>query len=109
MTWDAGPAPVDMPPGRAAQALGNLLANAAEHGSGAVEVNARPSERGVRVEVRSGGRPSGAGPAPGRGRGLGIARQAAEDAGGTLELSAEGDDTVVALDLPRRDDGPAAA
>jgi len=109
MNWDAGPAAVDMPRGRAAQALGNLLANAAEHGSGGVEVRGRPSERGVRVEVRSAGRPAGKAPGPGRGQGLRIAREAAEEAGGSLELSADGDDTVVALDLPRQGDGPAAA
>ena len=109
MTWDAGAAPVDMPRGRAAQALGNLLANAAEHGSGEVELHARPSERGVRVEVRSAGRPAGGPRAPGRGRGLSIARDAVEDAGGRLELAAEGDETVVALDLPHRGDDSSAA
>ena len=109
MLWEAGPSPVDAPRGRLAQALGNVLANAAEHGSGGVEVSGRPSERGVRIEVRSAGRPLSARPAPGRGHGLDIAREAAEDAGGSLELSAEGDSTVVALDLPSRDGGPAAA
>lgn len=101
MTWEAGPATVDMPRGRAAQALGNLLANAAEHGKGRVEVRGEESPRGVRVEVRSAGRPGG-GAGPGRGQGLRIARDAAEEAGGSLELTAEGDDTVAALDLPRR-------
>jgi signal transduction histidine kinase len=109
VSWEAGPSPVDLPRGRAAQALGNLLANAAEHGSGGVEVSGRSSERGVRVEVRSPGTPGAAAPGPGRGRGLRIAREAAEDAGGTLEMKADGDNTVVALDLPRRDGGPEAA
>ena len=130
VSWEAGAAPVDVPRGRVAQALGNVLANAAEHGSGGVEVSGRPSERGVRVEVRSAGRPGGrsaagsgsghspsrsssapsaGGSAGGRGQGLRIARKAAEEAGGSLELSAEGDSTVVALDLPRRDGGPDAA
>ena len=45
VTWEAGPSPVDMPRGRAAQALGNLLANAAEHGSGGVELRGEPSPR----------------------------------------------------------------
>ncbi|MBA2419651.1 MAG: sensor histidine kinase [Thermoleophilaceae bacterium] len=102
-------APVDMPRGRAAQALGNLLANAAEHGSGEVELNGRRSERGVRVEVRSAGRPADGPRAPGRGQGLSIARDAVEDAGGRLELTAEGDETVVSLDLPRHGDDPFAA
>ncbi len=85
VAWEAGPQPVEMPRGRAAQALGNLLANAAEHGSGGVEVHGRPSERGVRVEVRSTGRPAaGAGRTgawsgaadrpPGRGGGGRLAR-----------------------------------
>ena len=109
VSWEAGAAPVDMPRGRAAQALGNLLANAAEHGSGEVELNGRRSERGVRVEVRSAGRPADGPRAPGRGQGLSIARDAVEDAGGRLELTAEGDETVVSLDLPRHGDDPFAA
>jgi signal transduction histidine kinase len=102
MSWEAGPATVDMPRGRAAQALGNLLANAAEHGAGRVEVRGEESPRGVRVEVRSAGRPRPGASGSGRGQGLHIARQAAEEAGGSLELTADGDDTVVAIDLPRR-------
>ena len=35
--------------------------------------------------------------------------EAAEGAGGSLEMKADGDQTVVALDLPRRDDDPSAA
>lgn len=108
VTWEAGPSPVDMPRGRAAQALGNLLANAAEHGSGGVEVRGEPSARGVRVEVRSGGRPQTGASGPDRGRGLRIAREAAEGAGGSLEMKADGDGTVVAIDLPRHGDDSAA-
>jgi signal transduction histidine kinase len=111
VSWYAGSDPVEMPRGRVAQALGNVLANAAEHGQGEVELSGRPSERGVRVEVRSSGRPAERPAQPGRGRGLAIARRAAEEAGGRLELDAEGDATVVSLDLPVRpdSDGPAAA
>ena len=83
LSWRAGAAPVDMPRGRAAQALGNLLANAAEHGRGDVELRGTPSARGVRVEVRSAGRPARGRHAPGRGQGLSIAREAVEDAGRT--------------------------
>ena len=100
---------MDMPRGRAAQALGNVLANAAEHGSGDVELNGRRSERGVRVEVRSAGRPAGEPRAPGRGQGLSIAREAVEDAGGRLEMTGDGHETVVSLDLPRPGDDPFAA
>lgn len=109
VSWEAGAAPVDMPRGRAAQALGNLMANAAEHGSGEVELHAQRSERGLRVEVRSAGRPGGGPRTPQRGQGLSIARDAVEDAGGRLEMESDGDQTVVSLDLPRRDDDPFAA
>lgn len=103
MTWEAGPEGVNVPRGRVAQALGNLLANAAEHGSGGVELRGRPSERGVRIEVRSAGR-RGTGPTtPGRGQGLRIAREAAEEAGGSLELASDGEETVASLELPRED------
>ncbi len=69
----------------------------------------RPSPRGVRVEVRSSGRPRAGATGSDRGRGLRIAREAAEGAGGSLEMKAEGDETVVAIELPRRGEGPSAA
>jgi len=99
--WEPGPQPVDIPRGRAAQALGNLLANAAEHGEGDVELSGRRTDGGVRVEVRSAGRPARS-PASGRGHGLSIVREAAEEAGGSMQVEADGDATVVSLDLPHR-------
>jgi signal transduction histidine kinase len=89
--WRAGPAPVALSRGRLAQALGNLLANAVEHGRGTVELRGRRTPGGVRVEVRS---------EPGRGQGLAIAARAVEEAGGRLELKAEPHATIAALDLP---------
>jgi two-component system sensor histidine kinase MtrB len=62
--WEAGRAKVQADPRRLAQAFGNLLANATEHGSGPVEVRAvRRGSHTVRVEFRDGG-PAGAPPRP---------------------------------------------
>jgi signal transduction histidine kinase len=111
--WRAGPARVVADRGRLAQALGNLLANAAEHGDGPVELRGRRVNGGVRVEVRNaarqpGERRPGAGdPRPGwghdegdRGRGLGIAARAAASAGGRLDLVRDGGEVVAAIELP---------
>ena len=91
--------------GRLCQALGNLLANALEHGSGTVELSG--SQRGDRVilEVRDGGACNRSGTArsgrdPARGRGLGIAAAAVEEAGGKLTLVQEDGGTVAAVELP---------
>ena len=87
---------------RLAQALGNLLANALEHGSGTVELNGRRAGDRVVLEVRDEG--GGQGPrAPGqpdRGHGLGIAATAAEEAGGSLTLERRRGGTVAAIELP---------
>ncbi len=66
--WPGGPviAPVDR--GELGRALGNLLANAAEHGSGDVRVKGRALPETVRIEIRNG---NGAG----RGRTLGAGRR----------------------------------
>ena len=97
--WRAGRPRVAADRGRLAQALGNLVANAAEHGTGPVELHSRRTPVGVRVEVRN-GRPKGAAPRVDRGRGLGIAARAAHSAGGHLELVRDPDEVVVAMDLP---------
>ncbi len=86
--WEGGPVRARVDRRRFAQALGNLLANAAEHGSGPVQVIGRPHEGGVRVEVRN------------RGRGLQIATRAAEQLGGRLSFEIVGDGAVATLDLP---------
>jgi signal transduction histidine kinase len=77
VSWDAGEPVVVADRGRVAQALGNLLANAAEHGTGSVRVRVRRDRGRVRVEVAN----------RERGRGLAIARTAARDAGGDLVLA----------------------
>jgi signal transduction histidine kinase len=85
--------------GRLAQALGNLVANAAEHGTGAAELRTRRMPSGVRLEVRNRRGPERA-PDPGRGRGLAIAERAARELGGRLDVRVDGDEVVAALDLP---------
>lgn len=85
--------------GRLAQAIGNLVANAAEHGAGPAELAAHRTSSGVRLEVRNPRGPERR-PGPGRGLGLRIADRAARDLGGRLEVSVEGDEFVAALDLP---------
>jgi signal transduction histidine kinase len=92
--------------GRLAQALGNLFANAAEHGSGHAELRTRATPSGVRLELRNLRGPARA-PAPGRGRGLAIAKEATHELGGRLDVRVEGDHVVAALDLPG--DAPRAA
>jgi signal transduction histidine kinase len=86
--WEGGPVTARLDRRRFAEALGNVLANAAEHGSGRVQVIGRPHDGGVRVEVRN------------RGRGLEIAKRAAEELGGRLSFEIVGDNAVATLDLP---------
>ncbi|MBN1530700.1 MAG: hypothetical protein JW895_16685 [Thermoleophilaceae bacterium] len=87
--------------GRLAQALGNLVANAAEHGAGPAELRTRRMGDSVRLEVRN-RRGAERPPAPGRGRGRGlaIADRAARELGGRLDVRVEGEEVVAALDLP---------
>ena len=117
--WRAGPAPVAADRGRLAQALGNVLSNAVEHGDGDIVLRGERVDGAVRVEVRSGadggsrggdgGSRTGTGrhprwrwPAPvgRRGRGLAIATDALEQSGGRLELRSGEDGTTAALELP---------
>jgi two-component system OmpR family sensor kinase len=103
--WDAGPARVVADRGRLAQALGNLLANATEHGSGPIEIAAvRKGARAVRVEVRDAGPATRSGRRRAgdaeRGRGLRIAERAVREAGGTLEFETGHGGTVAAIELP---------
>jgi light-regulated signal transduction histidine kinase (bacteriophytochrome) len=90
LDWSAGPVTIKANRGRLAQALGNLLANAVEHGGGDVRVIGRRTRRGIRVEVRDSG----------RGHGLTIAAKAVRDSGGTLSAAKAGSGTAVAIDLP---------
>ena len=116
LDWRAGTTAVLADRGRIAQALGNLLSNALEHGAGAVEVIGRRDRDRVLIEVTDGGRrsapetateaattsasPDLPQPPTTRGRGLAIARHAVEDAGGRLELDAGPAGTRAILELP---------
>jgi signal transduction histidine kinase len=104
---------------RLAQAVGNLLANALEHGDGVVELHAAGAGGRVRIEVRDGG----AGlPAPvaeltrrpragrgARGRGLAIAADIAARHGGRLSSAPSPGGARLAIDLPAQAREGAAA
>ena len=99
---------------RLAQALGNTLANAVEHGGGRVELRGRRTAGGVRLEVVDGGR--GFAPPPGRrgregdrGRGLRIATRVVEEAGGRLTVESTARGSRVRMDLPGFDEEPSPA
>jgi signal transduction histidine kinase len=122
----AGQAEVDA--GRLAQVLGNLIANAAEHGVGPVDVSTSRPAGAVRIEIRNRNRPreleeAGAARAPedaraarapddaraaralGRGRGLAIAERAARELGGRLRVESRGGETRAELELPAGEEG----
>jgi signal transduction histidine kinase len=115
--WRAGPAKIEADGGRLSQALGNLVANALEHGSGDIELRGLRTEGLVRIEVADeGGRYA---PAPieyakdsgfevelasghprRRGLGLTIAGRAARSEHGRLEVEFGGVETTGVLELP---------
>ena len=106
--WLGGPAPARVDRGELAKALGNLIANAAEHGEGEIRVRGRTTRAGVRIEIRNANRPDGGGRGvadAGRGRGLRIAEQAARDLGGRVLVDRGEAETVAVLELPRCLDG----
>jgi hypothetical protein len=95
----------DMDAGRLAQVLGNLIANATEHGVGSVDVSTSRPAGAVRIEIRNRNRPrelsdASAAGAGGRGRGLAIADRAARELGGRLTVETQGGETRAELELP---------
>ena len=95
---------------RLAQALGNLLANAMEHGDGAIVLSAAPAGGRVRIEVTDAGRGLGLpverllarsrGVRERRGHGLAVAAQAAERHGGRLITAPSAAGARLVLELP---------
>lgn len=88
-------APPDLEAGRLAQVLGNVVANAAEHGVGPVEVRAAPH----RLELRNRDRPA-ASRRSGRGRGIAIAKRAARELGGSVSIESRNGYTRAIVELP---------
>jgi signal transduction histidine kinase len=97
----AGPAVVRGDRTRLAQALGNVMANAVEHGEGDVSVVARRDADRLRIEVtnRVGDRAVRGG-RTGRGRGLDIAASAAASAGGSVSAAVGSRHASTVIDLP---------
>jgi signal transduction histidine kinase len=98
--------------GRLAQVLGNLIANATEHGVGSVDVTTSRPAGAVRIEIRNRNRPralsdASAARVGGRGRGLAIAERAARELGGTLSVVSAGGETRAELELPAAEVGEA--
>jgi signal transduction histidine kinase len=101
--WKDGGVSVHADRRRLAQAFGNLLANAVEHGGGEIVVRGRRSEGGLRIEVEDAG--GGASPRAARrtrrGRGLAIAARALGHAGGHLTaVDRPGGGRVAVAELP---------
>lgn len=105
------PAVVLGDPARLAQATGNLIANAVEHGRGVVRVRCRCRADAVRIEVSDAGPGL---PAPvedlirrpragrgSRGRGLAIAAEIAAGHGGRLSAAPSVTGARLVLELPR--------
>jgi signal transduction histidine kinase len=109
--WHGEPATIQADPLRLAQATGNLLANAIEHGQGRVELHGKTKNDHLEIEVTDNG-PGLLAPLPAltnrarrgrgrRGRGLAIAAHIAHHHGGHLTASTEGHSRVT-LSLPLR-------
>jgi signal transduction histidine kinase len=93
-------------PVRIAQALDNLIANALEHGSGAIRIGVAVYGRAIRITVADGdgpGEPTDppaiARQGPHRGHGLRIAAAVAAEHGGRVEVCRSNAGTTVALEL----------
>jgi signal transduction histidine kinase len=109
--WDAGPAPIEGDPGRLAQALDNLVANALEHGGPPVVVTAARVAGRVRITIANGIRrePARKAADPRRGHGTEIVSEIAAAHRGRFALCQTGSGCVAALELPLAEPGYARA
>jgi signal transduction histidine kinase len=109
--WDAGPARVDGDPGRLAQAVDNLIANAIEHGGPPVVITGACVVERLRITIANGMRPDHArrGPDPRRGHGTEIVTEVAAAHRGRFALCQTGSGCVAALELPLAEPGLARA
>jgi signal transduction histidine kinase len=108
--WATSLTAAEMDAGRLAQVLGNLIANATEHGVGTVDVGTSRPDGAVRIEIQNRNRPraledASASRAAGRGRGLAIAERAARELGGRLRVESREDETRAELELPVPEEG----
>jgi signal transduction histidine kinase len=114
MTWSGGSASIVGERFRLAQATGNLIANAIEHGGGAVELRGRVERTAVRIEVTDEG-PGLSAPLPelarrarrrrrggdrSRGHGLAVAAAVAAAHGGRLAAAPSKRGARLVLELP---------
>jgi signal transduction histidine kinase len=114
--WSGQPVTVWGDRVRLAQAVGNLIANAVEHGAGRVEVRGSAWPDGVRIEVRDRGPGLGAPLSvlarsrqrSDRGRGLAIAGAVAARHGGRLAAAPSDSGARLVLTLPRGVSDPPA-
>jgi two-component system sensor histidine kinase MtrB len=95
--WPAGRSQVRADPRRLAQVLGNLLANAVEHGGADVVLRGRATAGSIRVEVADRGEGVRSRTGRGRGRGLLIAERALARTGGQLHAAERGGGGRVAV------------
>jgi signal transduction histidine kinase len=95
------PASAELEEGRLAQVLGNVIANAAEHGVGPVHARwSRAQSGALRLELRNRDREPGGGARGGRGRGISIAKRAARALGGRVSVEREDGFTRAVIELP---------
>ena len=87
-------------PAGGAVVLGNLVANAAEHGDGPLAVRIELVNGCTARSLKGYGRYGALNPSLSRGRGLGIAARAARAAGGRLEVRDDGGRFAAVLELP---------